>query len=141
MVISTMPDQDTFLEEHGSLSLNEGEDFMIVISRRSVFFLMIRRPPRSALFPYTTLFRSPLRLRNLTPLLLVFSIGAARLRAQNTVQVAIIGTVRDTGGAPLAAAVVDIPPLHMRVHADSTDRKSTRLNSSHQIISYAIFSL
>jgi len=34
----------------------------------------------------------------------------------------IIGTVRDTGGAPLAAAVVDIPALHMRVHADSTGR-------------------
>ena len=64
----------------------------------------------------------PLRLCNLTPLLLVFSIGAARLHAQNTVQVAIIGTVRDTGGAPLAAAVVDIPALHMRVHADSTGR-------------------
>src|SRR5947208_9192717 len=63
---------------------------------------MIRRPPRSTLFPYTTLFRSDER--------------------------ASLARCRDTGrraGRPHAAS----------------DRKSTRLNSSHQIISYAVFCL
>src|SRR5574340_1289874 len=64
------------------------------------FFLMIRRPPRSTLFPYTTLFRSP------------------RIRACSR------------------------PPhaVNWRL-ALSLDRKSTRLNSSHQKISYAVFCL
>src|SRR5215216_7122255 len=65
------------------------------------FFLMIRRPPRSTLFPYTTLFRSPPRSRSVA-------------RAPRRVDAAT-----GRGG----------------------DRKSTRLNSSHQIISYAVFCL
>src|ERR1039457_7523410 len=65
-----------------------------------VFFLMIRRPPRSTLFPYTTLFRS----------------GVAELRLA-------VRCDRTTG-----------PPC-------SRDRKSTRLNSSHLVISYAVFCL
>src|SRR5215216_7601896 len=63
------------------------------------FFLMIRRPPRSTLFPYTTLFRSLTR-----------------------------------PGSPG-------PPPPCRSPARARDRKSTRLNSSHQIISYAVFCL
>src|SRR5258708_14332357 len=70
------------------------------------FFLMIRRPPRSTLFPYTTLFRS----RTLN-----------RSRRGNTLYVKLLGSE--------PGAVV------------SLDRKSTRLNSSHQIISYAVFCL
>src|SRR5947199_10337613 len=65
------------------------------------FFLMIRRPPRSTLFPYTTLFRSP------------------RPR-------------RDSRQLPAGAHA---PGSHRR------DRKSTRLNSSHLGISYAVFCL
>src|SRR5215216_7497661 len=73
------------------------------------FFLMIRRPPRSTLFPYTTLFRSPSRVARLAE--------ASR------------PTVRR------GAVELDQP-------ADPRgDRKSTRLNSSHQIISYAVFCL
>src|SRR2546429_3448131 len=68
------------------------------------FFLMIRRPPRSTLFPYTTLFRSP-------------SSPIVRLGAQ---------------GAPMRLA--DSPRRR-------PDRKSTRLNSSHGYISYAVFCL
>src|SRR6266567_8245972 len=68
------------------------------------FFLMIRRPPRSTLFPYTTLFRS----------------GGARGRSR--------------GGRGRGA---DRPPHHGR----PGDRKSTRLNSSHSQISYAVFCL
>src|SRR2546426_3329886 len=73
------------------------------------FFLMIRRPPRSTLFPYTTLFRSrePPR-RQLT------RTGAGVLRIQVPV------------GDPVEP---------------ERDRKSTRLNSSHLVISYAVFCL
>src|SRR5215216_6815827 len=70
------------------------------------FFLMIRRPPRSTLFPYTTLFRSAGR----PP-------GRTRRAASRT---------RPPAGLPRRAPA---------------DRKSTRLNSSHQIISYAVFCL
>src|SRR6266480_6593577 len=74
-------------------------DHLFVFSFSFFFFLMIRRPPRSTLFPYTTLFRSPRE------------------------------------------------PLRLDVHlADGPhlrrgDRKSTRLNSSHMSISYAVFCL
>src|SRR3712207_7457811 len=84
------------------------------------FFLMIRRPPRSTLFPYTTLFRSQ-QLR----------VGVrlhARRRpvGQRGAQVAEAGHRDDV-------AVVGEP--------DPGDRKSTRLNSSHANISYAVFCL
>src|SRR5258708_35632889 len=68
------------------------------------FFLMIRRPPRSTLFPYTTLFRS---LNITSHEILPFQILAL---------------------------------LNIRLRRE-LDRKSTRLNSSHQIISYAVFCL
>src|SRR3712207_8327107 len=77
-----------------------------------VFFLMIRRPPRSTLFPYTTLFRS------------------------------------DGDVGELAAAGEAAQAAHAAVHAadqleqaERADRKSTRLNSSHANISYAVFCL
>src|SRR2546430_13376928 len=76
------------------------------------FFLMIRRPPRSTLFPYTTLFRSPVGVR-----------GADDTRA-------------DGRGAHGASAGRGAGPLGGR-----GDRKSTRLNSSHSQISYAVFCL
>src|SRR5436853_7912394 len=66
------------------------------------FFLMIRRPPRSTLFPYTTLFRSP-------------------------------NASADAGGALRARSA--------RRRRRGRDRKSTRLNSSHLGISYAVFCL
>src|SRR2546427_9272812 len=74
---------------------------------------MIRRPPRSTLFPYTTLFRSPRALRaghrRILGLLLPRAEGGRRLQ----------------GGAG----------------GQAQDRKSTRLNSSHSQISYAVFCL
>src|SRR2546429_3494283 len=79
---------------------------------------MIRRPPRSTLFPYTTLFRS----RAL----------AARARA---VEHAEAGDLATFGG--LEALAEQLEP---RADARS-DRKSTRLNSSHGYISYAVFCL
>src|SRR5256885_12265059 len=67
------------------------------------FFLMIRRPPRSTLFPYTTLFRS------------------ARVRIRD------FRSIRDL--------------CHGFFRRERRDRKSTRLNSSHLVISYAVFCL
>src|SRR2546422_11653051 len=75
------------------------------------FFLMIRRPPRSTLFPYTTLFRSGWSRRN----------G---------------GGLRDPG----ATATKLVSGLRLHWVSDQ-DRKSTRLNSSHGYISYAVFCL
>src|SRR5256885_13224113 len=74
------------------------------------FFLMIRRPPRSTLFPYTTLFRS----------------------AGDDAQTACRQRFRDNLGV-----------LHdlFLVGLELGDRKSTRLNSSHLVISYAVFCL
>src|SRR2546430_17138613 len=75
------------------------------------FFLMIRRPPRSTLFPYTTLFRS----------------GRARRLGRNPLRRPRRSLDRPSLGSERAA-----------VHGD---RKSTRLNSSHSQISYAVFCL
>src|SRR5574341_530422 len=72
------------------------------VDRDTFFFLMIRRPPRSTLFPYTTLFRSP---EKRPPAVVNFGVDVK------------VGGEHDT------------------------DRKSTRLNSSHQLISYAVFCL
>src|SRR5258708_31606689 len=86
---------------------------------------MIRRPPRSTLFPYTTLFRS--RLKNWAPVR-VEKLGSALVVILTLVVLALFSVQ----GA-LRLAVDDL-------HAQA-DRKSTRLNSSHQIISYAVFCL
>src|SRR5690348_17802738 len=83
---------------------------------------MIRRPPRSTLFPYTTLFRSRLQL------VLLQVPGAAQLAAQSRRDRARQG--RDGEVHVLRAA-----------HPPGQDRKSTRLNSSHPSISYAVFCL
>src|SRR5258708_20084707 len=79
---------------------------------------MIRRPPRSTLFPYTTLFRS-----------LYF------LQKQDIIEVTVLGPKEISGALPFSRAV------NVSVNAKVLDRKSTRLNSSHQIISYAVFCL
>src|SRR3712207_8729623 len=84
---------------------------------------MIRRPPRSTLFPYTTLFRSP------HPLGRRAAEGAARARARADLE------RRRPGGR--ARADVPLP----RRADGKPDRKSTRLNSSHANISYAVFCL
>src|SRR5438034_3797087 len=75
---------------------------------------MIRRPPRSTLFPYTTLFRSSRAL-----------VGAG---------------VRRRAGRPVVAVDVGGREVRRAARVDR-DRKSTRLNSSHTVISYAVFCL
>src|SRR5438132_7359168 len=75
-----------------------------------LFFLMIRRPPKSTLFPYTTLFRS---VKNKT--------SASTTKASIAASRSSLGSKEDRDAA--------------------IDRKSTRLNSSHTVISYAVFCL
>src|SRR5256886_2999272 len=94
------------------------------------FFLMIRRPPRSTLFPYTTLFRS------------VFLIAACQIIL---LVERILVRSRKTDGLK---SVLPIIYLLLRISSKTSesflvasDRKSTRLNSSHSQISYAVFCL
>src|SRR3712207_7311074 len=88
---------------------------------------MIRRPPRSTLFPYTTLFRS------WGALLLVAALAPTAFAQQRRVS----GRVTGNAGEPLAAATVSVAGTRV----GTIDRKSTRLNSSHANISYAVFCL
>src|SRR3712207_8355352 len=93
---------------------------------------MIRRPPRSTLFPYTTLFRSlqpPLDLE----LYLVADLAEPRERL-------LSGTSSPRGSSKIQAKRTPTPGKVLG-HSLSEDRKSTRLNSSHANISYAVFCL
>src|SRR5256885_11152931 len=96
---------------------------------------MIRRPPRSTLFPYTTLFRSPAGDRRPVDLLA----GTAEVRHRRARQARLLGPYRAADLAPSAGRLVGHGhPARGRV---AGDRKSTRLNSSHLVISYAVFCL
>src|SRR5258705_4477990 len=100
-----------------------------------VFFLMIRRPPRSTLFPYTTLFRSLSERSLALPRTVALILGAAFVAAAAQVSVPLPGTPVPMTLQPLAVLLVG-GLLGARL-----DRKSTRLNSSHLGISYAVFCL
>src|SRR3712207_7029784 len=89
----------------------------LLCSRCRYFFLMIRRPPRSTLFPYTTLFRSVAGV----------VVQVVEHRA------ALGGGLQQVGEPAEGVAAEDLAVLE--------DRKSTRLNSSHANISYAVFCL
>src|SRR3712207_8761424 len=90
--------------------------FSFESNNSDVFFLMIRRPPRSTLFPYTTLFRSEL----------------VRWEFKLRAMLWCVETLR---------AAERTPGHPWRPVIESADRKSTRLNSSHANISYAVFCL
>src|SRR5437588_9755359 len=89
---------------------------------------MPRRPPRSTLFPYTTLFRSSCRAR-----------GAAKLLScrckEESAALPMSTSQLESEPHPLTGQPVGLPV------DDRQDRKSTRLNSSHTVISYAVFCL
>src|SRR2546422_2389061 len=87
----------------------------VLCARHRFFFLMIRRPPRSTLFPYTTLFRSR-------------QVGLCVVLAQ-------LGCF-----VPARRAVIGVVDRQF-TRVGASDRKSTRLNSSHGYISYAVFCL
>src|SRR5690348_17807291 len=80
---------------------------------------MIRRPPRSTLFPYTTLFRSQLKL----------------------VIAKVFGGMIDNDGIKSLSKMLSLDELRAKLISLIQDRKSTRLNSSHPSISYAVFCL
>src|SRR3712207_6910184 len=89
------------------------------------FFLMIRRPPRSTLFPYTTLFRS---VEGIT-----HSVRQDDGEQQSHAEL-------EANAVPQRAAAAG-EFCRVQGHALLADRKSTRLNSSHANISYAVFCL
>src|SRR3712207_8586581 len=97
---------------------------------------MIRRPPRSTLFPYTTLFRSAEVGEELRRL------HRHHVRVDDRERRELLGAVQDlaleTGGDDRAA---EDDALGAVLFEDAPDRKSTRLNSSHANISYAVFCL
>src|SRR5256885_2173280 len=94
---------------------------------------MIRRPPRSTLFPYTTLFRScRCKSSRRTPCML--------MRSNPSVIVVSSPATRNSfcWSNKCSAMALSLPPLQQK---SIEDRKSTRLNSSHLVISYAVFCL
>src|SRR5688572_33407742 len=98
------------------MDVQEVANSLVVFVFSSFFFLMIRRPPRSTLFPYTTLFRSD---------------EGHHGTAQRIVQLGHgVGAIAQPDEEALG---LDVP--------EHVDRKSTRLNSSHSQISYAVFCL
>src|SRR3712207_8095247 len=91
---------------------------------------MIRRPPRSTLFPYTTLFRSEARLARLV---------LGEDAPEEFERAFVVGLGNPLALFVEARAAVARQPLGVEV--ERVDRKSTRLNSSHANISYAVFCL
>src|SRR5256885_5069033 len=94
---------------------------------------MIRRPPRSTLFPYTTLFRSDLGLGR-------DQVQERGHRLHAVEQVGVHVHVEQVGAAAHLLQR-DVDRLLEGAALDQPDRKSTRLNSSHLVISYAVFCL
>src|SRR3989449_10339014 len=102
---------------------------------------MIRRPPRSTLFPYTTLFRSRERDYFFVVSFQVWGMFAALGLVRGLVMVARTGTIGARRFAMVGSAVITLLPFGANFAAASrrgADRKSTRLNSSHGYISYAV---
>src|SRR2546430_13002318 len=87
---------------------------------------MIRRPPRSTLFPYTTLFRSGVMEPE-------ESLGEAAVRC------AVSAALEDPRFSPMKDPQLE--EMSIEISLERRDRKSTRLNSSHSQISYAVFCL
>src|SRR5256885_12273006 len=102
---------------------------------------MIRRPPRSTLFPYTTLFRSHRRIDT--------NVAVRLLRRDVDLDELLAAPVLVALAAPGLALAMREQPVescadeqhHVGLGQHVGDRKSTRLNSSHLVISYAVFCL
>src|SRR3712207_8758034 len=99
---------------------------------------MIRRPPRSPLFPYATLFRSLVELERLG---LEHLLAAEREELSGETRHALDGLLDLVQVESRAGAESGITGCEGREPAHRVDRKSTRLNSSHANISYAVFCL
>src|SRR2546426_12335245 len=102
---------------------------------------MIRRPPRSTLFPYTTLFRSGSRASSAESVL-ISSAMEPRSRAGERLRRGLgtphVFLLRELRFRPRGEALPLGPLLDRLGEAPDRDRKSTRLNSSHLVISYAV---
>src|SRR3712207_6916978 len=96
---------------------------------------MIRRPPRSTLFPYTTLFRSRL-LAPVGAILWMLTLSTGAALADTSCDVSVDPVVA-TSGSGFTFTGTGYQPTELVLE----DRKSTRLNSSHANISYAVFCL
>src|SRR5256885_11414258 len=94
---------------------------------------MIRRPPRSTLFPYTTLFRSPFLDHRIVEFAAKLP---AHLKIRGSQQKLVLSELRKD---KLPASILAGKKTGFDIPAQ--DRKSTRLNSSHLVISYAVFCL
>src|SRR2546430_9290188 len=100
---------------------------------------MIRRPPRSTLFPYTTLFRSILKIIRSASIACGFHAGdpiTMRRLVQRAKQEGV-----SIGAHPGFNDLWGFGRRKIEMRPDDLDRKSTRLNSSHSQISYAVFFL
>src|SRR3712207_7870485 len=110
----------------------------------SFFFLMIRRPPRSTLFPYTTLFRSmeyfgkPPQCVLTTPLL-IGTDGSKKMSKSLGNYIGVTDPPNEMFGKAMSIPDELMPEYYSLLLG--RDRKSTRLNSSHANISYAVFCL
>src|SRR5688572_32353806 len=100
---------------------------IVLLTLHQFYFLMIRRPPRSTLFPYTTLFRSTQETSS-------FSLSKSRATKGIIIERRSLSAYVIHPTAILRTRI-SFNPSH------SLDRKSTRLNSSHSQISYAVFCL
>src|SRR5437764_13039294 len=107
----------------------------LLLSFVSFFFLLIRRPPRSTLFPYTTLFRS---CRSPRPRAASGAIPPAIFPIPRRLNRPGPSWRKDRRGANESSRRAVRAP---QPSAACSDRKSTRLNSSHRCISYAVFCL
>src|SRR5256885_9921117 len=99
---------------------------------------MIRRPPRSTLFPYTTLFRSKHGYREVWPPFLVnrdCMIGTGQVPKMEE------DMYHCTKDDLFLIPTAEVPVTNLHRDEILSDRKSTRLNSSHLVISYAVFCL
>src|SRR5205085_6348851 len=97
---------------------------LLVLFTLPLYFLLLRRPPRSTLFPYTTLFRSKA------------IIEALHLHASQTAWAQLVDFCLQ-----IQTNTVTVQPPIVQPEINELDRKSTRLNSSHSQISYAVFCL
>src|SRR5690554_7397414 len=101
---------------------------------------MVRRPPTPTPFPYTTLFRSA-DTRKTTPGLRAFERYAVRMGGGHNHRDSLGSAVMIKDNHIAAAGGIEPAVERARSRAPHTDRKSTRLNSSHVRISYAVFCL
>src|SRR5205807_8987283 len=105
------------------------------------FFMMLRSPTSSTLFPYTTLFRSVSELNKLAELVELDSLPVWLRQEIESKKEVILSKLQTEGVVVLEGPQGQQVTIRTKQKAAAADRKSTRLNSSHLVISYAVFCL